>query len=53
VLVIWDGVSTFRGGVRLSDALDEALLLREPVDLYAFSPCLSLERCQTSLHREG
>jgi hypothetical protein len=28
-----DGVSTFRGGVRLSDALEDALLLREPVDL--------------------
>jgi hypothetical protein len=29
----WDGVSTFRDDVRLSDALDEDLLLWEPVDL--------------------
>jgi hypothetical protein len=36
-----EGVSTLREGVRLSDALDDALLRGSP-DLYAFSPCVSL-----------
>lgn len=36
-----DGVSTLREGVRLSDAVEDALLRGSP-DLYAFSPCVSL-----------
>ena len=40
-----EGVSTFNGGVLLSDALDDALLRGSP-DLYAFSPCVSL--CEVS-----
>lgn len=36
----WDGVSTFKDGVRLSDALEDALLLSPA--LYGFSPWVSL-----------